>query len=211
MDYKAVIFDCYGTLIQSSIHEWELSRYEFISKWLKYKSVIIEPEELKNTYVYKVNYYLNKSQEKYPEIKVEKIFEEICREFSMRFQDFEALGKELAVVFRSATTKKFSPIVDNIELLKEYKAQGCKIALLSNGQRAFTEPELKALGLYHLFDVIVFSSDFGYKKPDRRLFNWALDLLKVQDPTEILMVGDSWECDLIPANKIGMKTLYVGD
>ena len=71
---------------------------------------------------------------------------------------------------------------------------------------AFTRPELRRLGLDGLFDKIFLSSDFGIKKPDLRFFGAAL---KDLDPQRTVMVGNDMTCDIEPAKKLGLSTVYV--
>jgi putative hydrolase of the HAD superfamily len=77
---KGIIFDCYQTLIEILTAEHEHETHKFLSSWLDYQGVRISPEELWDTYLFKVNDRMQHSNEKHPEIRVEKIFTEICKE-----------------------------------------------------------------------------------------------------------------------------------
>ena len=46
------------------------------------------------------------------------------------------------------------------------------------------------------------------KKPDLRIFRIALERADCK-PEEAVMVGDRIDNDIIPANKIGMKTVWI--
>jgi len=65
----------------------------------------------------------------------------------------------------------------------------------SKAQRVFTEEELIFLGLYQHFKFIILSSDYGFKKPDSKLFKMALENLKLK-PHEVLSIGDTPEKDI---------------
>ncbi|MCK9565171.1 MAG: HAD-IA family hydrolase [Methanothrix sp.] len=56
-----------------------------------------------------------------------------------------------------------------LEKLKSYL-----LGIVSNGQRVFSELEMRQLGRYGYFRFVIFSSDLGYKIPDSRIFlAWA--------------------------------------
>ena len=56
--------------------------------------------------------------------------------------------------------------------------------------------------------MIVDSRRVGLFKPDLAIFRYAAEKLG-RDPGEILMVGDSFDRDVRPAKKIGMKTAWL--
>ena len=63
------------------------------------------------------------------------------------------------------------------------------------------------LGLEKYFEIFT-PRETKFLKPDPRAFLAVLEKLKVK-PEETLMVGDEVERDLIPAQKLGMKTVLV--
>jgi len=67
---------------------------------------------------------------------------------------------------------------------------------------------MRYLGLHDQFSHIIFSSDFGHKKPDPRIFLEAAKLLCL-DPEEILCIGDNFDNDIIPASRLGMKAMHI--
>jgi len=80
--------------------------------------------------------------------------------------------------------------------------------IVSNGQRVFSELEMRYLGLYDKFSNVIFSSDFGYKKPDPRIFLEATKLLGMK-PEEVMFIGDNLDHDIIPASKLGMRAMHI--
>jgi putative hydrolase of the HAD superfamily len=49
------------------------------------------------------------------------------------------------------------------------------LAVVTDAQSPYARAELHKVGLLDYFDPIVVSGDHGYRKPDRRLFQLALD------------------------------------
>lgn len=88
------------------------------------------------------------------------------------------------------------------ELSKHYK-----IGIIAN-QNLGSEERLDKLGLLKYIDLVIASADEGVAKPDLRIFQIALARADCK-PEEAVMVGDRIDNDIIPANKIGMKTVWI--
>ena len=84
---------------------------------------------------------------------------------------------------------------------------GFKLGLVSNTfvAGAIHDRHLDLLGLLDLLPIRVYSSDIGYRKPDRRIFQSAIDRLGVS-AAETLFVGDLVKTDIVGAHRMGMKT-----
>lgn len=205
---KGIIFDCYMTLIDINTDEHSHETYEMISHWLSYQGVIIKPEKLRDSYMLKIREKMDESLEIYPEVRVEEIFAEICRENAIWRVNEKRLGVETARVFRAASIRKLRPFPQSIKLIE--RCINIPKCIISNGQRVFSELELRFLGFYDYFDFVIFSSDVGYKKPDLRLFMTALEKLGLEyEPKSVLSIGDSYENEIKPAKKLGMCTMNI--
>ncbi|GAA6623449.1 HAD family hydrolase [Scytonema sp. NUACC26] len=68
--------------------------------------------------------------------------------------------------------------------------------------------EFERVGIAHLFDVIIFSSEHGCIKPSPRLFRKAVELLAVE-PSKIVFVGDSIKYDIAGAQAVGLSTVWI--
>lgn len=93
--------------------------------------------------------------------------------------------------------------VDVLEALKgKYK-----LGIIGN-QMYGSEKRLENFGIRKYFDVIVASAEEGVEKPDRRIFEIALERAGIE-ASEAVMVGDRIDNDIVPAKKMGMKTIWV--
>ena len=88
------------------------------------------------------------------------------------------------------------------ELSKHYK-----IGIIAN-QKLGSEQRLEKLGLLKHIDLVIASAEEGIAKPDLRIFQIALERADCK-PEEAVMVGDRLDNDIAPANKIGMKTVWI--
>ena len=81
----------------------------------------------------------------------------------------------------------------------------CPLAVVTDAQSSWARGELHKVGLLDYFDPIVISGDHGFRKPDRRLFQLALDGLGVA-AKHVLYVGNDMYCDIYGAREAGMRT-----
>lgn len=81
--------------------------------------------------------------------------------------------------------------------------------LFTNGSRTKVLPALEKLGLSEqMFAGMVCVDTVGTVKPDPAGFNWIMAKTGLPAP-EHCMIGDREEVDIIPAKKLGMKTIRV--
>jgi putative hydrolase of the HAD superfamily len=80
------------------------------------------------------------------------------------------------------------------------------LAVVTDAQSAYARGELHKVGLLDYFDPIIVSGDHGYRKPDRRLFQFALDGMGVA-AEDTLYVGNDMHRDIFGARAVGMKTV----
>lgn len=79
--------------------------------------------------------------------------------------------------------------------------------LISNGFRESTETKIKGTGLAQYFQHIIISEIVGVNKPDKAIFEHALNLAGACKE-ESLMIGDSLEADIYGALNFGMDAIY---
>jgi putative hydrolase of the HAD superfamily len=118
-------------------------------------------------------------------------------------------GGELTETFVRAigSRETWAVFPDVIEVLRELRARGLVLGVVSNAASdlpAF----LAGLGLASFFDVILASAAEGRKKPDRRLFQRALDRAGVA-PTAALHVGDLAFEDVLGARNVGVRAALI--
>lgn len=91
--------------------------------------------------------------------------------------------------------------------LRELKARGLKIGLITNGHRSLTAFQ-SHFELDGLIDVTLASREHGYMKPHASIFRAALELAQVP-ASESVMVGDSYTHDVLGAESVGMRGVLI--
>ncbi|RPH95985.1 HAD family hydrolase [candidate division KSB1 bacterium] len=90
-----------------------------------------------------------------------------------------------------------------VELLR----RKLKLAVISDAPRLSAWLRLCQLDLHHAFDPVVTFEDTGHRKPSPMPFERALDLMALK-PSEVIMVGDWPERDMVGAKQLGIKTVF---
>ena len=98
------------------------------------------------------------------------------------------------------------PYDDALPTLRALKARGRKLALISN-VGVDVRGVLVRGGMGDLFDAVILSFEVGSVKPQRSIFQLALDALGVP-PGRALMVGDNAHDDAGAAH-LGIRTLLL--
>lgn len=98
-------------------------------------------------------------------------------------------------------------IAMNKRLLVDLRDRGFELGVVSNGC-GNVDKLCADFGYSPFLSLIVDSRCAGICKPDPAIYVHAAQKLG-RAPGEILMVGDSFERDVVPAKKIGMKTAWL--
>jgi putative hydrolase of the HAD superfamily len=96
---------------------------------------------------------------------------------------------------------------ETIEVLAELKKRGLRLGVISNfDDRAYSV--MRSLNILQFFDSVTLSSETGYCKPDREIFEAAVRSLGVP-ASEVLLVGDSLHDDVEAAMKAGLSAVLL--
>jgi len=116
------------------------------------------------------------------------------------------LAKEIGadyIYFSPLKTNLFPHAIETLEYLKaKYH-----LHIITNGFEEVQFRKIKAAGLDKYFDQIITSEDAGCKKPDIKIFDYALTKADAK-ATESIMIGDDIEVDIIGARNAGIDQVY---
>jgi len=106
---------------------------------------------------------------------------------------------------------RITPYKKNLFLGSErvlaYLQQKYTLHIISNGFKESTLIKMDVSGLNPYFTNVIISEDVGVNKPDKAIFEYALDKAKALKH-ESIMIGDSIEADIRGAQGFGMKAIY---
>jgi putative hydrolase of the HAD superfamily len=202
---RAVIFDCYGTLVDIHTNEGKDEVFNYLALYLQYYGATISAEELKAVVALEKDRSLKTSGERYPEVDLEKVFKTILRKERV---PNSFLAESCCKLKRLLSRERFQLFPDSLPVLRELKREGYPLAMVSDAQKVYCFEEAKMLGLDQFFDNYIVSTQYGFKKPDPRLFAIACDLLEIP-PAEAVYIGDNFDRDIKGPKEIGMQVILV--
>ena len=114
----------------------------------------------------------------------------------------EASGHYWEVVYG-----EIEPYFDLVYILPELQSR-YRLAVLTDELYDIQVEKVKRLGLAGYFTEIISSEQAGVTKPDKRLFEYALNRLGVS-ADEAMMIGDNPSADIRGARSVGMRTAWL--
>lgn len=101
----------------------------------------------------------------------------------------------------------FNNLFDGTFEILDYLSSKYQLHIITNGFEEAQEKKLATSNIKHYFKTVTNSEMVGVKKPNPKIFNFALDIAKAKS-SESIMIGDSLEADIEGAHKIGMDTIH---
>ena len=197
MKYKAIIFDLFGTLVDS----YSIQGYNRLITDMA--SALEVPSEgfskLWRDTAYERAIGIFKT--------TEDSIRNICKRLLISVSD-ENIRKCEQIRLEN-TRKALTHKKGAVELLKSLKGLGYKIGLITNCS-AEVPLIMKNTELLNFFDVTIFSASVGMKKPDPQIYNLACEQLGVE-PNECLYIGDGDSNELSGASQLGMYAVMIRD
>jgi len=120
-------------------------------------------------------------------------------------ENFDEFFEQVYRNFRDSQGWMLFP--ETLTVLNQLKAFGLKIGVISNFDTRIYSV-LEALGIRRFFDTVTISSEAGYSKPQREIFDAAVRALGVP-PSDVLMIGDSPHDDIEAAIQAGLAGLLI--
>ncbi|HFU7054428.1 TPA: HAD family hydrolase [Bacillus cereus] len=100
----------------------------------------------------------------------------------------------------------FSIDQNTIHFLNHIKSH-FKIGIITNGSTHRQKAKIINTNLNNYFDTIIISEEVGLSKPDKRIFELALNKLNVQ-PEDVLFIGDDLEKDIAGPQNVNIKGVW---
>jgi putative hydrolase of the HAD superfamily len=195
---SAVLFDLYGTLVDIEVDEQDPRVWEAVAALFHRWGRPASPDDLKSRF----RDLCSEEAERYGYGAVlPSVFTQLISATGKQPTSAEKL--ELADVFRRTSIEAISLRPYARDILSILRNRRIKVALVSNTESILSRFDVHALKIESLFETIVFSSDFRIAKPSPELFTVALTRLRT-DASEAIMVGDSWEADIVGAQAAGL-------
>jgi putative hydrolase of the HAD superfamily len=123
--------------------------------------------------------------------------------------DNPALARAAANRFEAAQ-RAGHPVIDGMAPALAAVSARYPVGLLTNGPSDIQRLKLDQAGLSDAFGGVVISGELGVGKPSPEVFFAALGPLGAR-PEDSVMVGDSWERDIVGSLDAGMRAVWIAD
>ncbi|MEA4935904.1 MAG: YjjG family noncanonical pyrimidine nucleotidase [Paludibacter sp.] len=120
--------------------------------------------------------------------------------------DDEQLAAEIGHQYLDILPTQTALMPDAIEVL-EYLKSKYSLSIISNGFTEVQYKKLKSCGIGHYFSHVILSEEANALKPDKKIFEYALQLNNAL-PEEAIMIGDSYEADIKGAQNANIDQVY---
>ncbi|PWJ56945.1 putative hydrolase of the HAD superfamily [Dyadobacter jejuensis] len=132
-----------------------------------------------------------------------------------RFQlVFESLGvtcpdnhQEMGECYLHTLPTKRYLLDGALEVLEHVRKMGYHTHVITNGFNDIQARKIRSAGIHPYFGHVITFENAEAKKPDPKIFNYALALTQAKVETS-LMIGDNWVADIQGAQQVGMDTVY---
>jgi putative hydrolase of the HAD superfamily len=211
MDIRAVAFDVNGTLVRILTDEGMEQIFRSAAHFLTYQGIDLHRHQVRELYFGTLRQQQRTSPEEHPEFDAVGIWRSIIDGNATDFTRTLPAGKLeqmplfLAEMSRGISRRRLG-LYPHVREVLDVLRERYPLALVTDAQSAYTRGELHKVGLLDYFDPIVISGDHGYRKPDRRLFQFALDRMGVA-AENALYVGNDMHRDIFGAREAGMPTV----
>ena len=212
MNYKLVLIDLDDTLFDYPRAENSAFRSTFEemgffkeNRFLKNQNSEKFYTEIKKEYE-KINSQLWKDLEKgvvdKEELKIIR-FEKIIKKFELEYD-----SQKMSEIYLKKLGEGIFPFKSTEKLCK-YLHSKYKIGIVTNGIKEVQYSRIKNSSISNYIDKIIISDEVGVNKPDKRIFEFAINYFGILDKSEVVMIGDSLEADIKGGINAGVDTCWV--
>src|SRR6266446_407354 len=190
--FEILTFDCYGTLI-----DWEDGILRCMHRVLAAHGRDTDDATILRLYG---DFEANAEQGEYRRYR--EVLQSVVRQFGERL-GFAPTDQEANSLPESL--KEWLPWPDTVNALQELQSW-FRLAIVSNVDDDLFAATLPQLGVR--FDQIITAQQAGAYKPSLKIFELALSRVGVPAP-RVLHVGQSLYHDVLPAQSLGLATVWV--
>jgi len=211
MDIRAIAFDVNGTLVRILADDGDERAFRAAAHFLTYQGIDLHRYELRELYFQLLKEQLRTSPERYPEFDAVGIWRSIVEDHQTDFTRalpaarLEQIPLSLAELARGVSRRRLG-LYPYVREVLDVLCERYPLAVVTDAQSAYARSELHKVGLLGYFDPVVVSGDHGYRKPDPRLFQLALDGMAVA-AGNTLYVGNDMYRDIYGAREAGLTTV----
>jgi HAD superfamily hydrolase (TIGR01549 family) len=188
---KAVLFDCWGTLVENGIFPSPVKQVKFILRLkMPFSEFIVKFEEAFMTKRFR---------------NLTEAFNNVIKEFDVNPPDWV---RDKLVGMWNKNTLLSKPFPETLDTLKALREKGIKVGLISNTDQFSVDQVMDKFELRGLFDAMALSYEEGKLKTDPAFYEKLMKRLGVRKE-DCIVVGDSIESDMKGADAAGIRAYLI--
>ena len=191
---KAIMFDLGNVVVPYRINEAMRTFYRV------FRLKKIKKDDMKDILASEKSERLRLMREYEKGMERKDFFKEIGKRYRVPFS--QRIGK----MAERATYTFFKPIDAEMESMIRHLRKDYSLAVLSNIIKPHREYVLKRYPVQELFDYLFFSCDIGMRKPDTKIYNFALEKMNIK-PNEALFIDD-YRKNVDAAGSLGINSIH---
>ncbi|WP_417428696.1 YjjG family noncanonical pyrimidine nucleotidase [Halpernia sp.] len=153
------------------------------------------------------------NEDLWAKIRDEKIDKEYLRKhrFYDSFLKFEiddfALSQKFENQFLDEIIAFNEVVPGSIEILDYLKSKNYMLHIITNGFHEVTHRKIDGAKLTKYFETVTSADEVGVRKPNPKIFDFALKLANAEKEESIL-IGDDWIADFLGAQNYGLDVIF---
>jgi putative hydrolase of the HAD superfamily len=120
----------------------------------------------------------------------------------------DRLADEIGDRFKAIRYEKLFIFPGTHQTLDELRRRGFSLCMVTNGDSHLQRKKIERFSLERHFDGVLIEGELGFGKPDRRVFERALDIVGA-DAEETWVIGDNLEWEIVAPAKLGFTCVWV--
>ena len=101
----------------------------------------------------------------------------------------------------------FNHLFEHTFEILDYLKEKYQLHIITNGFEEIQTKKMQSSNILHYFKEIITSDSVGVKKPNPKVFNFALEVANAKNENSI-MIGDNVEADIQGAIDVGMRAIH---
>lgn len=195
---KGIIFDYGGTLDTQGVHWFHIFR----EAYAQYLPEVAEAQ-LREAYVYGERYLATHRVIEPADDFLAMLEKKVAIQLSALGIENAEINADIANYCDGLVRRNMEQTRDVLERL----SARYPLVLVSNFYGNI-RAVLHSYGIEHYFDAVIESAVVGIRKPDARIFGLGVEALGFS-PEDVLVVGDSYDKDIVPAHSLGCRTVWL--
>jgi HAD superfamily hydrolase (TIGR01662 family) len=208
--FEVLLFDLGGTLIYFDGYWPDVfaKSTQVLSRQLKGSGLDIDIDDFMEDFLSRLNDYFKQRERDFIELTTAHLLQTTLADWGYSQISTDFINTALKAMY-SVSQAHWHPEQDTHETLHALREQGYRLALISN---AADDNDVQTLvdkaNIRAYFDLILSSAAIGIRKPNARVFTFALKQMESRN-SKAVMVGDTLGADILGAQNAGITSIWI--